>query len=548
MRARQWLETGLAAITFVIACTVIMSHLALVPGGHWGSDEYYNLVRFDQTGMTWLLVRMLQWSPRPASDMLLYLYSLAVARWRAPLIGPFLLATWAILILSAIAAAWQSDRAGRLSRLSVAASVLAMFLLGHRINYLFYWPMGAAPYLLDLTGITVVVFQVVFGGTTRRLGRLACALGLCVAAISSETGLFFSLSFTAALLFLESGGPVWQRPSPLVPSVIAFLIAMCLIYVVAANPWEGIGQASEYFHNVAANRITKSSEAALIAGLVFAVTSRLLPLRRPSGWYLIPLGVSLATGACLAYIVQTNPSRGIDQSSRYFHNIPSSLIATLLGISPDFFLGDGSPAGLTSFEWFVTMGLLLLGFAWALRSSLTRPASPREMAALFTGLAGCFILTTFTSYYEYGTQLHEPQPEFRKCLIVLALLAVASLVASRLSWRSLHIAGPAALICALGIGAVERLPALIGDYRLIPSIREARAATWRNGLDPATDTLRYVASPRGHIVYSMIPSPPGHFVLRGPGVDPWMDGLMEYFDKRELEFVPLSEQPHAPRP
>lgn len=549
MRARR-AEGTLAAAVLLLSCAVILAHLGLVRAGGWGSDEFYNFVRFQHTGLTWFFVRLLQWSPRPASDTLLYLYALAVGHWRMPLIAPFLVVVWSVLIIGTFAAGWQRGSAGLLPRLTVAATVLAMFLLGHRINYLFYWPMGTAPYLLDLTGITVVVFQVVFAGTSRPAGRLACAIGLGVAATSSETGLFFALPFTAAMLLLELPGSQRQRPGQIAPITAALVIAVFLAYIVAVNPWQGIGDASPYFHNVASAPITASSEAALAVALVFTIAAILLPRPRASGWYLVPLGVSLATGACLAYIVQTNPARGIDQAGAYFHSIPRSLIATLAGILPDLLGGDGSPTGLSTVEWLATACLLFVGFIWGCRRGNLQAVPARQFAALFAGLGGCFVLTIFTSYYEYGTRLHEPQPEFRKCLTVLGLLAAARLVAPLMSWQRMNMVGPAALICAVAIGGIERAPGILGDYRLVPAIREARAATWRSGQDRATDTLRYVEQPRGHLVYGMIPALPGHFILHGPGVDPWMDGLMEFFDKRSIEFsrTATPEQPNASHP
>ncbi len=469
-------ETWLVAATLLLSGGVILTHFCLVPGGGWGGDEFFNFALFQRYGLHWLVVRMLTWSPRPASDLVLYLYSLAVATWRMPLIAPFLGVLWALLIGSTVASAWQRGSAGLLPRLALALTVLAMFLLGHRVNELFYWPMGATPYLLDLLGITVVTFQVVAGGTSRPRARLACGLGLAIAATSSETGLFFALAFTAALLLLEF--PILARQG--------------------------------------------------IASL------------KGAAWYLLPLAISLAAAACLGSIVMLNPSRGIGQDSSYFHHFWPSLAATMLAVGPDMFRGDGSPAGLGSFASVLTMGLLFLGFLWACRSGLGAPAPRRYMAALLAGLLGCFVLTIFTTFYEYSERVHEPQAAFRKCLVVLGLLAVARLVEPHWTarWRLPRIIGPIALIGAVCIGMVARAPRLIGDYDLLPEIRKARAQTWQSGLDTETATLRYVVPPQGQVVHGLIPWPTGHFVLGAPGTEWWMTGLMEFFGKNGLEFAP----------
>ena len=464
-------------MTLLLSAVVIVAHFILVFGGGWGGDEFFNFALYRRLGLAWFVIRLLHWSPRPSSDIALYLYSCAVNFWRMPLIAPFLTALWTVLAGGTVAAAWQRGSSGVLPRLALALSVLAMFLLGHRINDLFYWPVGAAPYLLDLAGISVVTFQVVAGGTARPLARLACGLGLILAATGSEAGLFFALAFPVALLLLE------------LPALVQL---------------------------------------------------GLTGLRRDA-WYLVSLIVALAVAACLGHIVMTNPSRGIGQGSAYFHHFWPSLVATLQGLGLDLFQSDGSPAGLGILASCMAAALLFLGFCWGCRAGFGARTPWRQMAALIAGLLGCYLLIVFTSYYEYSERVHEPQASFRKCLAVLLLLAIARVVVScwPAQWRPSHVLGPLALLGAICIGMVARVPGLMADYRLLPELREARALTWQSGLDPATPTLHYVIPPPGRLVTGLFPGPPGHFVLGAPGTEWWMTGLMEFFGKRSLEFAPL---------
>jgi hypothetical protein len=468
-------ETRLAWTAVVLSAVVILGHFVLVLGGGWGGDEFANFARFQHDGFDWFVSRLLHWSPRPSSEAMLYLYWLAVAHWRTPLIAPFLAVLWAMLVGSAVVIAWHRGTPGVLPRFALALTILTMFLLGHRINDVFYWPMGAAPYLLTLVAITLVSFQVTVGDTSQLRARLVCGLGLTVAATSWETGLFFALSFTIAMLLLELPG-------------------------LARRGFRGLTSST---------------------------------------WYLVPLAIALAETGWVGYVILSVPARGMGQDSLYFHHLWPSLTATLLDMGSALSLGDGSAAGFRGLSSLVVAGLLFLGFLWACRSGFGGRVPWRHMVALISGLIGCFTIITFASYYEYGATVHEPQAAIRQCLIVLVLLAVARLVEPLRRWRLPRIVGPTALIGAICIGMITRGPALISDYRLLPEIREARAQTWRSGLDPTTSTLHYVVPPQGRVLNGLIPWPSGHFVLGAPGTEWWMTGLMNFFGKSGIEFAPL---------
>lgn len=477
--AARW-QPALLATTLVVSAAVVLAHLGLLPGGAWGADEYSNFVRFRDFGLDWYFVRLWDWSPRPLSDGVLYLYALAVDHWRAPLITPFLGLLCAVLIGGTLWAAWQRKAQGVLNRLTFAAVVLATFFVGHKLNSLFYWPMGAAAYLLDLAGVAVVTMQIFNGGTAKRAGRLACLLALVVAATSSETGLFFALAFTMAMLLLAL--PVLARPR-------------------------------------------RTSEPAY------------------SLWFLVPLVVSLAIAACLLHIVATNPARGINQASVYFHHVTPSLLGTLQTSVTEVLLGGRSPGGLTIPSWLATLAMFFLGALWACPRGSDAPAAWRPVAALFAGLAGGYFLTLFTMYFEYGSEDHQPQMAFRKCLILLGLLPVAWLVNRCFPQlqRRLHLIGPAALLGVVALGAISRIPAMKHDYRLLPEMRQARSLTWHSANTPGA-TLRFFVPPRGALVLGQIPPAPGHFVRGAQGVADWENAMMDFFHKRELEFISLSAQ------
>jgi len=476
----QW-ETVLAAVALLSSGLAILAHFALVPGGGWGGDEFANFARYQHFGIDWLAFRLLHWIPRPLSEVAIYLYSLAVAYWQTPLITPILSVMWTLLVGGTVAVAWQHHSPRILPRVTLALTLIAMFLLGHRIYDVFFWTLGTVPYLLNLLSITIVTFQVVAGGVSLPRVRLICGLALAVAATSWETGLFFTLAFTIALLLLE----------------------------------------------------------------LPALARRQLRVVRDCGWYLVPFVISLCMVALLSDIIQSSPARGLDQGGEYFRQFWPSLGATLLSMGPALLLGDESAAGLDGPASLAVAALLLVGFVWACRAGFGAPFPRRYMAALCAGLVGSFLLTIFATYYEHGAQANEAQTTLRECLVVLGLLAAARTIEQRLPrlparWVLPRLLGPIALVGAVGIGMAERTPALIADYSLVPEIREAREQTWRSGLDPATTTLRYVVAPSGQILNGLIPSPPGHFVLGASDTEWWMTGLMDFFGKTGLEFTPLS--------
>ncbi|HVY18243.1 MAG TPA: hypothetical protein VHB27_23695, partial [Rhodopila sp.] len=75
--------TGRAAallswLVVLVAGLVVLMHLVLVLGGHWDVDEFAIFSAYRTQGIGFLLQRTITYSPRPFSELLLYLYWLAV--------------------------------------------------------------------------------------------------------------------------------------------------------------------------------------------------------------------------------------------------------------------------------------------------------------------------------------------------------------------------------------------------------------------------------------------------------------------------------------
>jgi hypothetical protein len=120
-----------------------------------------------------------------------------------PFIGVFLGSLWLMLILTPLIALAQvrtrfySDSPQNLSlfHLLFPYELIALFLLQHIPEALFYWPVGAAAYLTTLVALTLCFFQLAYNLAESRCGRTITSLSLILAAGSSETGAFFAIVF-----------------------------------------------------------------------------------------------------------------------------------------------------------------------------------------------------------------------------------------------------------------------------------------------------------------------------------------------------------------
>ncbi|OJW28094.1 MAG: hypothetical protein BGO51_24635 [Rhodospirillales bacterium 69-11] len=473
--ARRTISTVLSWLVLLAGGAVVLAHFGLITGGSWGADEYVNFNLWRIEGVRAVIVRVLGWSPRPSSELALYLYSLAIEASQKPLITPFLAVAWLSLIGSAVLASRRPYRPGVLSRGAVVATVLALFLLGHQTFMIFYWPMGVAPYMLTLLGILVVTFQTIGSDAPAPQGRPAWAIGLAIAGTSSELGMFFVIGYAGCLILLDG---------------------------------------RRFLRNGA-------------------------PTLRSAAWYLVPLGITLLMIGLIIRVVLTDPTRGLGHDSPYHHHLGASAVAAFRFFFHQFAIGDDTPGGLDATDSLIVSVLMVVGFAWGTRSAVWGRFRPRLIVPLLSGLLACYWIGLFASYYEYGTQEHEPHIGFRRCLSVLIVLVLARLAAAVWETRvkALQVIGPAALLAALTIGGVARSDVLLEDYRAVPVIRAARDATWESARDPTSDILQFHVAVPGGILSGAIPFPPGVFDVYAPDTPWWMKGIMIFFDKPQLEFT-----------
>lgn len=182
---------------------VIAAQAFILPSAVWQGDEYDYFANIREHGLSFLSDRLLHWSPRPFSEILIFVYGLTVNALHRPLIWVFLGLTWLFCAGVAFIPFLRQAPVPASPRLMIAASLGAIFFLGHPSADLFYWPMGTIAHLPVLAASCALVLL----SLTGTLSILQEALLLTLAETSSEAGLFF----TTLWLGLRAGRSMWQR-------------------------------------------------------------------------------------------------------------------------------------------------------------------------------------------------------------------------------------------------------------------------------------------------------------------------------------------------
>ncbi len=178
---------GSVPLALGVTLAVLCLHAALLPEGHWQGDEFFcaGYAREGRLRFLWQ-TRITGWSPRPLSELLYYAFCRGAAALRQPLTVPFLALLWALLLGAALASARRRPVSGL--RVLIGLATLCMFLLGHPVAEMFYWPAGAVAYLTTLAAATLALFLIIDGRTGGRAGTLLLSAALTACAASSESG------------------------------------------------------------------------------------------------------------------------------------------------------------------------------------------------------------------------------------------------------------------------------------------------------------------------------------------------------------------------
>lgn len=208
-------------LTIAVALATVLAFAGLIPLGSW-HDEYFAFMVQRHQGFAAALDRIGQWSPRPLSELAIYVYGVAVEHFHAPLIGRAIAPFWLLLAAGVLLPAWRR-REGMLA----ATTLLAMLLLGHTVAEVFYWPFAVFAYLPTVTAAAALLALDWGGWLERRAGAVMVIAALLVAAASSEVGALFSVIY--ALLC----APMMRRSRPRFALLLMLPLLLGLVILYA---------------------------------------------------------------------------------------------------------------------------------------------------------------------------------------------------------------------------------------------------------------------------------------------------------------------------
>jgi hypothetical protein len=467
-------------ISLLIVLVTIALHFGLVSEGHWAIDEFLVVRTYKDSGWEAFADRLMEWSPRPISEALLWAYASLVNWQHKPLIGVFLGSLCLSLFLAPIISILQirkkfsEESPGPLrSLLLFAFTPIAFFLLGHSLGELFFWPVGAAAYLTTLSAITLCFFQLAFGLTENPAGRLIASLALLFAAGASETGAFFSVVF-CGLFLIGFTTDLFRRTSA--PRKILWCLIPALV---------GIG----VFGLLVQNRL-RSQQAAITTAEFHSLYSSL------------KAGFGETLKECLV-AGQRLSSRGL-------------LSGVLLKVC--YFAG--------------------IRYCW-LSSGLKMPRK-QALIVFAVSLIATIYFSLAASYYGYGISTNDRHHQLRQCLIILLLTTVALLSchyhAATLHPRRSESMGDMFVLIALLLVVPQRLGALKHDYENYSVCIRNRSKSWDSGLSDG-DSMTWFLPPQGRVAGTYV-IPPGTYDLESES-PACAQPMMQFFGKRHLEIRPF---------
>ncbi len=477
-----FVRTLLGGIALVIVLVTIALHFGLVDIGQWAYDEFAIISSYRDNGWVAFSTRLFQWSPRPISETLIWIYGCLVNWAQRPLIGAFLGLLWLTLISAPLIAFIQipkvfrvnSPRSFMFSAL-FAFGLVALFLGEHNPGTLFYSPVVAAAYLTTLSAITLCFFQLAYSLTERPEGRVITALALIVAAASSETGAFFSIVFgllSLISLVAEKFYGSWHKNDKVLWYLVPALIGTGIFSLTMSNrlkTQETLFTTPEY-HNVLISLQTAVAELfkeVLISGKRLSNRGVILSL-------ILKVGFFFGVRYCWL-------SSGIKVARK---------------------------------QWLIVMALSTIGTTY------------------FSAAA---------SYYGYGGLTNPWHHELRQCLIMLFVATIALLScyhqSAELSVRRCEWLGSTAFCVVLVLMIPARLGGLIHDYKNYAVSIESRNRSWSSGLSDG-DTMIWLSPPRGRVA-DTLQFMPG--IYKSESKAPGVLDIMHFFHKEHLQIRSWTE-------
>lgn len=415
----------LISIVFLL-CLLIM-YAAQTGLGRWQVDEFLYFASHRDLGWRAYFERLYV-SPRPLSELLIYVYGSAVLTFNQDFVPQALLVLWGGSLFGVGAAAYATLQrlSGRLSAaIALAISPMMFVIQTSPVTEMFYWPVATVAYLPAVAAITSLVF--LLGdetGIVRRRGW--CCTALLVSALSHEIGAAFSIGFGLASGALALLAAREKRRAPAVRDVVAAL--WWLIPALAGM--------------------------AVMTGLV-VFRSGNVDLGSDTKFY---TGRLLASAGIAAWQVLID----VVTTSTFPRNIPGIVAAVLQ-------------------KTVFAIGFALIWIRWG------RVQPSRWHLALGIGIGGGIYFSTLAAYYHYGDLCCERHETARQWLIELLFILAMTPIVAYWSGRRQRLSrldgwfGPLLLIASL-LPVIVQVPGIRSDFQQLGMAQMARGKTWRSGL------------------------------------------------------------------
>lgn len=490
-RVTFWNSTELVdwmtAFSITAFSLIVLAYVGLIPLGHWAPDEYATLGEYSRDGWSALAKRLVEWSPRPFSELLLFAYAKSVAYYKAPLIEYALGALWLVLGTSLLAVPMSLNgeaASGKLRRqaTAIALGLFCLLLLAHPIAETFYWPQSAVAYLPVISGVCITAWCFVLLGTSSKKARYAVSVALCIAALSAEVGAMF----VAVLCSL----------------VIAFLLQQWLLK--GATP-------------------KRAQDLAFV----------LLPC-------VLAIGVLVA-----ALLGRIEDSGVILGDPNIAHHVIPALTESVKRYPLELLSLNGSGLQLKHLiVGFVAKTSFLVGaHGMLLPIVATRKVSRHDRPLLALLSLACFV-TAFvvlaSAFHQFGSACCERHGTFRQALFFLGLFSLAGLLAGlRVAPVAGHLRNLTTARSLLLLGTSIAIPAMYSaravasDYKNFVSHRQVQIATWESGLAPGEHFV-FGIPPNGSVYGGLGFADGTHTVADDSG---WMiAAILTYFNKDSVTF------------
>ena len=189
-------------LPLVLALAVVAAYASQIGLGRWQTDEYQLFANQRVAGWHAAVQRLL-YSPRPVSELFIYLYGRAVLARHRPMVVEALGALWAGLVVCTLLAAALGGARWRAAG-ALALSFVAFVLVTNPVTEAFYWPVAAMAYMPTMAGPAAALFLLAGTPTPARLRWSGVAL--LATALSSEVGAAIAIGVAGGFGCLKAVG------------------------------------------------------------------------------------------------------------------------------------------------------------------------------------------------------------------------------------------------------------------------------------------------------------------------------------------------------